>query len=65
MDCLDFVFVYDVYGNRSRVKRSDFDNPDKIMLPLYNQYGKRLDSQRGTRVTVIHRDNINLNRLDA
>ncbi len=56
----DLIMVQSVYGRRYRVRQAHLDS-DKAMLPLFNQYGARLQGARNrgqARATHLHRENI-------
>ncbi len=54
----DLVTVKSVYGHRHRVRRAHLDD-GRTMLPLFNQYGRRLvDAQNHVGASVLHRDNL-------
>jgi hypothetical protein len=56
----ELVTVRDVYGHKYRVARADLEDPGRVMLPTYNQFGRKLS--HATKVDfskcMLHRDNI-------
>ena len=59
----DLIYVTCIYGHRYRISKQDLDNPAKIQLPLFNQFGQRLSQNPKYKVAnpvTIHRNNLNL-----
>ncbi len=57
------VYVKDVYGRRARINADHLIQPRGVLLPMYNQYGGRIESHRG-KIGYIHIENIPPNELE-
>lgn len=53
----DLVSVRDVYGHRHRIRRAHLDDPGRMLLRTYNQYGQKIRPPRDM-APMLHRDNI-------
>lgn len=61
---MNLVYVLTVYNQRLRVDQDDLDNPDKILIPVYNRDGVKIfdsmsyDFKRDSGRAMLHKDNI-------
>lgn len=57
---MNLQYVVDVYGKRHRVSVDDLNNEAKIIIPIYNQFGRKVSwndrSNPGNR--ALHKENI-------